>query len=230
MYFLTLDRDAVLVALVVGMFILLLGLGFGLFFFAVMLYFLVLSAAVTFIGMRRKRLLNLFEKARGVKNVLANGLPPLFMTLLFYYAHMVSLPWLAVLALVGFLSSVATVTADKFSSELGVLDGMPRMIFTFRRVRKGASGGITMAGLLAGLLGSFLIAISLFAVSGLALPYYNLMPLKSVLAIMLGGFLGTVMDSVFGYFEENGVGNKFSSNFLAGIVGSVVGMLIIWLF
>jgi uncharacterized membrane protein len=104
------------------------------------------------------------------------------------------------------------------------------MIFTSRRVRKGTSGGITVAGLLAGLLGSFLIAISLFAVSGLALSYYNLMPLKSVLAIMFGGFLGTVMDSVFGYFEENGVGNKFSSNFLASIVGSVVGMLIIWLF
>jgi len=229
MYFLTLDKDGGLVALVIGGLVLVFGLGFGPFFLAVMVYFLVLSAIVTFIGMKKKKFLKLFEKRRRVNNVLANGLQPLFMVFLFYYAQMAYLHWLSALAFVGFLSGIATVTADKFSSELGVLDGMPRMIFTFRRVRKGTSGGITIAGLLAGLLGSFLIAISLFAVSGLALSYYNLMPLKSVPAIMLGGFLGTVMDSVFGYFEENGVGNKFSSNFLASIVGSVVGMLIIWL-
>jgi len=230
MYFLTLDRDGGLVALVVGGLILAFGLGVGPLFFAVMVYFLVLSAMVTFVGMRKKRLLRLFEERRGVKNVLANGLPPLLMVFLFYYAQVAYFHWLSMLAFIGFLSSVATVTADKFSSELGVLDGMPRMIFTSRRVRKGTSGGITIAGLLAGLLGSFLIAVSVLLIGNQALSYFNLDLFTTILVVTLGGFLGTVVDSALGYFEEKGIGSKFSSNFFAGIVGSVVGMLMIWIF
>lgn len=226
MYFLTLDRDAVLVALAIGALILLFGLNLGPFYFAVMIYFLVLAALVTFVGMKKKSLLKLFEKSRGVKNVLANGLIPLFMVLISFLANFVHVNWLPVLAFIGFLSSVATVTADKFSSELGVLDGMPRMIINFKKVRKGTSGGITVVGLVAGLLGSFLIAISLFLISGGILPY-GLSLYSTLFAVTIGGFLGTVVDSILGFFEEGGIGNKFSSNFLASVIGSLIGMLVI---
>ena len=43
---------------------------------------------------------------------------------------------LAVLCIIGFVASVAAITADKFESEIGIFDGMPRMIFTFKKAKK----------------------------------------------------------------------------------------------
>ncbi len=222
MTFLTLNIWALLVALVIGALLLIMGGSLGVFFLAVMVYFLVISAIVTHIGHAYKRSSGFSEKHRGVKNVIANGLWPLVLILVYLIIGIQGLPGRNIVV-AGFMAGVAAVAADKFSSEIGVLNGMPRSIIGLKKVDKGISGGITMLGLGSGLLGGFLIAAASVALYGGAL---GAVPM--VVAATIGGFSGTLFDSILGFFEERGVGNKFTSNFFASVLGSVVGMLV-WL-
>lgn len=220
MTFLTLNIEAVAVAIGMGVLFFVFGLGLGGFFVLVMLYFLFLSATSTHIGHVYKKRAGLFEYQRGVKNVLANGLWPLLMVIMYFILnYFVSIP--SNIAIIGFMAGVAAVTADKFSSELGVLDGIPRSIIGFRKVNKGVSGGITLFGLGTGLLGGFLVGtLSIF------LYMYFAAPVMVVLFVTVGGFAGTIFDSIFGWFEERGIGNKFTSNFFASVMGSVIGIIL----
>lgn len=220
MTFLTLNVEAVAVAAVMGVLFFVFGLNLGIFFVLVMLYFLLLSAISTQMGQNYKKRAGLFEYQRGVKNVLANGLWPLFMVI--FYFILKSFGFIPVnIAIIGFMAGVAAVTADKFSSELGVLDGIPRSIIGFKKVNKGTSGGITLFGLGTGLLGSLLVGVISFS-----LFVYFVTPITIVVIITIGGFIGTVSDSVLGWFEERGIGNKFSSNFFASVMGSVMGIVL----
>ncbi|MGD0510298.1 MAG: DUF92 domain-containing protein [Candidatus Micrarchaeaceae archaeon] len=225
MEFLTLDIGGVLLAVVIALVVIFLGLGIGWLLLGAMVAFLVLSAIVTWIGIRSKRRLGLGQGPRGIWNVLANGMPPVIMVVLFYSFSRSGHGMLAVLSVVGYLASVAGITADKFGSELGVLDGTPRMIFTLKKVKKGTSGGITGFGLLVGLVGSFAIALlaPIFAgkvfLSGSSV-------VKALVVVTAAGFVGTIVDSALGYYEEKGIGNKFTSNFICGVVAGLVAMLL----
>jgi uncharacterized protein (TIGR00297 family) len=228
MDFLTLNLRGILLSFVIGGAMLAFGFWLGPFFIISMIVFLVLSAIVTYIGMRRKRRLGVGQKPRGVRNVLANGLPPLIIVLFYYVLSASGNQSVALLAVIGFLASVAAITADKFNSEIGVLNGNPRMIFTLRRVRKGTSGGITLLGTAAGAFGAFLIALLIFLVVGRIMPTgaTRIDIGNAVLAITLGGLAGSVVDSALGYYEERGIGNKFTTNFICGICGGLVAIAI----
>jgi uncharacterized protein (TIGR00297 family) len=124
---------------------------------------------------------------------------------------------------------VAAIAADKFESEIGIFDGMPRMIFTFKKVRKGTSGAMTLLGLFSGVLASLLVALMLILViHPLQVLYATSTSLaaSAVLSVIIGGFVGSVVDSVLGYYEEKGIGNKYTSNLVCGICGALVGMLL----
>jgi len=101
--------------------------------------------------------------------------------------------WLA-----AFATSFAASNADTWASEIGVLyHRLPRSILTGREVPVGASGGVTPLGFLASALGSAFIGM-LFAAS-----YASLSPLRiewGLIAVVasLGGFAGSVIDSVLG--------------------------------
>ena len=218
--FLTLNVKATVVALVMGLAMLLLAWpSYGIFFFLVMLWFLAVSAIVTFAGTTYKKKKGLYEKQRGVKNVIANGLLPLIFVAVFAFGRIYHYGMLDLFALAGFISAVSAVTADKFSSELGVLDGEPRMIFNFKKVKKGTSGGVTAFGLAAGFLGSAVASVTIFAAPhlGVFVPKYTVF-----VVALAAGFLGTVFDSMLGYFEDKGTGNKFTSNFFAAVGASAV--------
>ncbi len=227
MNFLTLDIKGVLLAIAFGLALLFLGLTLGPFFLLVMIIFLVLSALVTVVGIRYKKGLGLEQEARSIKNVSANGLPPLIMVILYCVSSLLGYSGLALLFFVGFLASVAAITADKFGSEIGVLDGRPRMILTMKRVKKGTSGGITWLGLLAGLIGSLIVALLiLFSLGNIGRlgSYYGFSIGKAILIVTVSGFTGTVIDSFLGYYEEKGIGNKFTTNFVCGIAGAAIAM------
>ncbi len=218
--FLTLNVKATVVALAMGLAMLLLAWpSYGIFFFLVMLWFLAVSAIVTFAGTTYKKKKGLYEKQRGVKNVIANGLLPLIFVAVFALGRAYHYGLLDLFALAGFISAVSAVTADKFSSELGVLDGEPRMIFNFKKVKKGTSGGVTVFGLAMGLFGSIIASVTVFAAPqfGVFIPKYTIF-----LIVLIAGFLGTVFDSMLGYFEDRGTGNKFTSNFFAAVGASAV--------
>lgn len=242
---LTLDLKGVALAFVIAFFLLLSG-GFTVdsaFFVGLMVYFLVLSAAVTRVGKKFKKRAKLWEETRGIKNVMANGYGPLI------YAALFALGWnylqaLQPLFLVAFAASAAAVTSDKFSSEIGVLGSTPISIMTGKPVKKGVSGGITTLGTLAGLTGAFLIALpillyhsfvfaegqGLSQCGSVCFGATTIAPAITVpawlLAVTVGGFIGTMVDSILGYYEEKGIGSKYSSNFVCSMVGGFAGMLV----
>ncbi|MEM0149199.1 MAG: DUF92 domain-containing protein [Candidatus Micrarchaeaceae archaeon] len=216
MEFFTLDIKGTITGIIIAILLLIFGKVYGITMFLELVWFLVLSAIVTNVGIRKKLKLGLNEKARGYKNVLANGLAPVIVALLYFIngIHAFASPQLLVLA---FFSSISAITADKFASEIGVLDGFPRSVVTLARLPKGTSGGITLLGTFAGLVGSFLISVTYLFVK---------VNLGAVAVIIIAGFIGNVIDSFFGFFEERGIGNKYTSNFACGSTGAIAGFAI----
>jgi uncharacterized protein (TIGR00297 family) len=92
---------------------------------------------------------------------------------------------------VGFAAALAAVNADTWATELGVLNPTPpRMITDLKkRVEKGTSGGVSLFGTLASLLGAAIIALpaAWFADN------WSLLPL-----ISLAGLAGSLFDSLLG--------------------------------
>jgi uncharacterized protein (TIGR00297 family) len=129
-----------------------------------------------------------FEKGsrRDVFQVAANGGVAGLMVVLWFITRDSS--WS-----VGYLGSLAAATADTWGTEVGLLSNTtPRRITTLRRIQMGESGGITVAGTLAGVLGALLVAGSGF----------SLMPgvdrLSTFMRVVAGGILGSALDSVLG--------------------------------
>ncbi len=106
---------------------------------------------------------------------------------------------------VAFAATMATVNADTWATELGVLSRrQPRLVTTGREVEVGTSGGITPGGTLAALAGAALIGalaagFSLFRL-GVALPWGQ--GLGSALALVglvaFSGLFGSLFDSWLG--------------------------------
>jgi uncharacterized protein (TIGR00297 family) len=97
-----------------------------------------------------------------------------------------------------FVGAIATVNADTWATELGVLSrSAPRLITTGRPVEVGASGGITLNGTLAALGGAALIAL-------IAAAYVALIEQLPSLALLLfiagaaAGLVGSLIDSWMG--------------------------------
>jgi len=138
---------------------------------------------------------------------------------------------LALLSLIGFIAAVAAITADKFNSEIGVLaTGQPRMIFGLKKVKKGTSGGISVLGLVAGLFAALVVSLLFILVIGrFGIKADSAAAAKVVIAVTIAGFIGSLVDSMLGYYEERGIGNKFTSNFACGIIAALVAVLIFML-
>lgn len=124
--------------------------------------------------------------------------------------RMSSLPLLA-----AFVGAMATVNADTWSTELGVLNtSRPRLITTWQEVEVGTSGGISLRGTLAALGGALVISIAAAfflqlecrVVTGnwngmdLGDPCGQgaLFPLSLIVITALGGLAGSMFDSLLG--------------------------------
>lgn len=221
---LTLDHKGVAGALIMGVFIFLVGGRIWYFFLGVMLLFLAISAIVTYIGRDYKKRQKLGQDMRGLRNVLANGTVPLTLMVFYRIATLYGAGTLAVLFVLGFVGSVAAITADKFGSEIGVLGGMPITLIGFDRVKRGTSGAITLLGLAASLIASFIMALIAFPADYSAA--LGVGGIAFLLIITFAGFCGGIVDSLFGYYEEKGVGNKYTSNFLCSVAGSLIAILL----
>ncbi len=220
--FLTLDRSGIVLALLLGLLILLLG---GVYFLTVMLLFLCLSAIVTAAGRREKGRIGLYESSRSWKNVAANGIVPLVVALLYRVSVITAHPGISWLLLLVYVAGVAAITSDKFASEIGVLDGTPTMLLTLKKVKKGRSGAVTWLGLAASLSGA--VVLGVFSLFALAMSNGAYVEIIGIIAV--SGFLGNLVDSAFGYYEERGIGNKYTSNILCAVAGCLIGALLIYL-
>jgi uncharacterized protein (TIGR00297 family) len=96
-----------------------------------------------------------------------------------------------------FMASVAAVTADTWASEIGpVFNRKCFSLATFKTGKAGISGGISVAGSLAALLGSFSVAILSYYL------FFNELNYKIILIITLSGFFASFIDSILGAFAE----------------------------
>ncbi|HEX8548602.1 MAG TPA: DUF92 domain-containing protein [Cytophagaceae bacterium] len=97
-----------------------------------------------------------------------------------------------------FIGSVAAANADSWASEIGGLSNRkPVSIVTFKHVEKGISGGVTLLGLIGGILGSLFISALALATLHVFSAYsgnYILLFISTAFA----GFIGCILDSYLG--------------------------------
>ena len=95
----------------------------------------------------------------------------------------------------GFGAAVATATADTWATEIGSRSrALPRSILTLRPTARGASGGVTLAGLAASAVAAALIAW----VASIPFAAAARSRVPQAFAIAGGGFTGALVDSVLG--------------------------------
>jgi uncharacterized protein (TIGR00297 family) len=158
-----------------------------------LLAFFVTSSGLSRAFKKRKQGLNeKFSKGneRDAGQVLGNGgLAALFVLLHSFYPESI-IPW------VGFAACLAAVNADTWATELGVLNPTPPRLITDlrKRVEKGTSGGISLWGTGASLLGSSVIALLAVLFS----PTENTLTVYHFLLITASGLAGSFFDSFLG--------------------------------
>jgi len=95
-----------------------------------------------------------------------------------------------------FVASVAAVTADTWGTEIGVwVRGRTMTLPFFRRVEPGANGGISVAGFLAGIAGSTVVALTTH-------PWMS--DLRLVWMVAIAGVAGALIDSIAGATVQAG--------------------------
>lgn len=102
---------------------------------------------------------------------------------------------------IGVFVAFAVHTADTWATEIGILSKKrPRLVTNLRQsVEPGTSGGITLNGCLASLFGASLIATTyLISVLIISLEGINQKLLVFTIIVVIGGFLGSIIDSIEG--------------------------------
>src|ERR1051325_10391467 len=146
----SLDQSGAFAAAFVGTIIF--GIGGWQWALLLLIFFITSSGLSRAFKKRKQGLSEKFSKGseRDAGQVLGNGgLATLFAALHALYPDSI-MPW------IGFAASLAAVNADTWATELGVLNPAPPLMITNlgKRVEKGTSGGISLWGTLASLLGS----------------------------------------------------------------------------
>ncbi len=197
-----LDAKGAVLALFFGAVLFLYG---GIPYLALMLVFFFLAMIVTRYEYEVKRELGLYEHERGWENVLSNGFLPTILAVLSPLTG--PMP---------FIASMAAVTADKFGSEIGVLDPRdPLSIFSLKPVKPGTSGAMSAIGTVGSLAGACAIGVSAAFIFGIN-------P-NAALLVGMAGLAGSIADTAFGVLEEAGIGTKGTTNFICSLVGALIG-------
>ena len=192
----SLSRSGAFAAVLVGTVIFGLG-GWG--WAILLLTFFITSSALSRLFKKRKQILDeKFSKGheRDAGQVFANGgLAALFAALHALYPESI-FPWL------GFAASLAAVNADTWATELGVLSPTtPRLITDLRkRVEKGTSGGVSLWGTVASLMGSAVIALPavlLDPTGSLTTDHFLLITAAGLAGSLFDSFLGATVQAMY---------------------------------
>ncbi|MFN3741774.1 MAG: DUF92 domain-containing protein [Anaerolineales bacterium] len=187
--FRALTVNGALAATVVGS--LIFGLGGWRWALLLLLFFFTSSALTRAFVHRKRKLSEKFAKGgqRDAMQVMANGGVAALCVLAHFAFPQALWSWL------GFAASLAAVNADTWATELGVLSPHPpRRITNWQIVEEGASGGITLLGTSAALLGSALIALPAAFLPPLPISH----PLLTFVLVTLAGLIGSLIDSLLG--------------------------------
>ena len=218
----------------------------SLFWYRLLLVFFISSSIFSHFKRERKREVEeLFAKTgcRDALQVLANGGLGAVLVI-FSFLSSDPLPYMML-----YLGTIASVNADTWATELGVLNRQaPRHILTWKRVEKGTSGGISRLGLVASLCAAGLIGLLGFL--WMRMEGHSVSP--SVIFIgTMAGFIGALVDSLLGATvqkinvcqqcgkitektvhcgqeADNYQGHSWMTNDLVNFLSSFFGGLIAW--
>ena len=148
--------------------------------------------------------------------------------------------------MIGFLASIIGANADSWASEIGRLSKKtPNLITTFKPIKHGISGGITMMGTFGGILGGlFIFLLSYFTLQNKN--YEFLFTKRSITVILVSGIAGLFIDSYLGawfqalYQSKVGLNEKKEGqiikgfhwmtndlvNFISTFLSAIFGMLL----
>ena len=152
--------------------------------------YLVLGSLVTKIGFNYKNKLGIAEKRRGCRgpeNVWGSASTGLFLALLIKlnFANVILLK-------VGFAASFAAKLADTFGSEIGKRYGKNTfLITTFKKVRQGTEGAISLEGTIASLFGALIMSFAMFILGFITIE-------KGFFIVCFSGFVATIFESFIG--------------------------------
>ncbi|HEW94245.1 hypothetical protein DRN84_00915 [Candidatus Geothermarchaeota archaeon] len=184
-----LDGKGVFAAFIIGVLIIYTG---GWVFFILLFIFMIVGSILTKI-VRKKSVdwVSYFNSngLRSWKNVLANGFWPMYSAIIYSIypdTH-------KMYAMFFFLGSLTSMMSDTVSTEVGMyLGGAPVLITNPKvHVPKGFSGGVTLIGLLGGLMSAILF-------SYLSAILFGLSSIYDVYTLILAGFIGSIIDSILG--------------------------------
>lgn len=151
-----------------------------------LLLFFVLGSLVSKLKNERKIRAEQLQEATQARNwiqVICNSLPATVLVWLYFL-----FPDKPIFLLLAF-AVFSAAASDTFSSELGMLyKGKVFYVLTGKEIAPGLSGGVSLGGFLASLLGSFL----------LSLPAYSIFGIQGVVFVFLLGILGGFIDSILG--------------------------------
>lgn len=178
--------------------------------------FFILGTAAT--GWKRKKkqqfgAADVHKTGRTAGQVMANGGVAALLGLIAWLA-----PQYKILTTYTMAGSLAAATADTLSSEIGTVIGRRYYnILTLKPEERGLDGVISLEGTLVGIVGAAIIAL-IFAIS------YTFD--TGTLWIILAGFIGNAIDSVFGATLER---QKLIGNNMVNFFNTVTGALVCWL-
>jgi uncharacterized protein (TIGR00297 family) len=180
-----LSIDGAVAATVIGALTLLAGWKWGV---LLILYF-ASSSAMSRLGVNEKnaRTKSVIEKGgeRDAMQVLANGAVFAIAAALRILAPEHEIGWVAL-----GVGALAASASDTWATEIGTLfGGTPRSILGFAPVPPGMSGGVTLAGSVAAIVGAAFVALLAMALAW---------PARVALAALVGGIAGSTLDSLLG--------------------------------
>lgn len=157
-------------------------------------FFLPSSFLSRFVQVRRSNIVELFEKdsKRDAMQVLVNGgMGGIFVILWKCFAQET--------LYLGYLGLLSAVTADTWSTEIGILfSSRTMLITTLKKVEAGTSGAISVLGTLGGFIGSVCIAFC-------GLPWESDSLMVYGAAILSAGVLGNIIDSFLGAMVQSNI-------------------------
>ena len=152
-------------------------------YLALLAIFFILCSIISKL-IKKKDFISTKGSKRDVVQVYANGGIALLICLYDYF-HPSSLNILL------FSSSVAAAMSDTWATEFGKLSkSKPRSIISFKTIKHGESGGITLIGTFGSFIGSAIIGSSAFLLFSISV--------IDVLGIVLSGFFSAIIDSILG--------------------------------
>jgi uncharacterized protein (TIGR00297 family) len=191
--------------------------------FLVVVFYFLAGSGVTKIGMAEKEAAGIAEKrsgARGPENVWGSALVGTVCALGYWLLPAEFKPLLAL----GYVASLSTKLSDTTATEIGKAFGQRTfLITTLKPVPRGTEGAVSLEGTLAGIAGSFAIALVGWAV--------GLISLVGVSLCAIAAFVATTIESLIGATIEGKLPGLTHDvvNVLNTLIGAIVAMLLQWI-